>query len=288
MKKLWILLVIFAVSVVTLSFVSISSSGKGRKLLTSNNAVPNRYIVVLNDEAIKSSESRLQIEAEAYQLAGNYGGSIHKIFSSALNGFSIEMSPEDAEIMSSDKRVLYVEEDAEVSISTSQPNATWGLDRIDQRSVPLNTSYQYQQTGAGVNVYVIDTGIRASHADFGGRASVAFDALTDGQNGFDCNGHGTHVAGLVGSSTYGVAKNSTIRAVRVLPCSGQGLISDMINGVDWVTANRVNPAVANISITASGTSNAMDSAITNSIASGITFVVAALRGQRHVLARSSG
>ena len=148
------------------------------------------------------------------------------------------------------------------------------LDRIGQRDLPLNGVYSYTTTGAGVNAYIIDTGIRRTHTQFGGRAFVGFDAIGDGQNTNDCNGHGTHVSGTVGGSTYGVAKSVRLFAVRVLACNGSGSTSGVIQGVDWVTANHVSPAVANMSL-GGGVSTALDTAVRNSIASGVTYAIAA-------------
>ena len=156
--------------------------------------------------------------------------------------------------------------------STTQSGATWGLDRIDQRNLPLNGQYTYNWTGSGVRAYIIDTGIRTTHTQFGGRASAVFDAF--GGNGQDCNGHGTHVAGTVGGSTYGVAKSALLRAVRVLDCAGNGTDATVISGVDWVTANHISPAVANMSL-GGGASSALDTAVTNSINSGVTYSIAA-------------
>jgi subtilisin family serine protease len=220
------------------------------------------------------------VESRAYELAGNYNGNVGHVYSSALKGFSVKMSAQDAEKLSSDPSVAFVEEDGEAFTNDIQPNATWGLDRIDQHNLPLNASYLYTQTGNGVHAYILDTGILPTHVEFGGRASVAYDGIGDGQNGIDCNGHGTHVAGIIGSSTYGVAKTVSLYGVRVLPCSGSGTISDIIAGVDWVTANHQSPAVANMSIGSSGISTAFDQSITNSVASGVNFVVAAGNSNR--------
>src|SRR6185295_161279 len=169
--------------------------------------------------------------------------------------FAVEMSEEDAEKMSQDYRVKFVEEDGVMSIDATQNNPPWGLDRIDQRNRPLSGTYTYNWTGSGVRVYVIDTGIRTTHTQFGGRASNVFDAF--GGNGADCNGHGTHVSGTVGGSTYGVAKSALLRGVRVLDCTGNGSTSGVIAGVDWVTSNHINPAVANMSL-GGGASSALD------------------------------
>ncbi len=276
MRNLVVLAIAVAFCAVAFSSVSPVASSKDAKFIRSASAVPNRYIVVLaNDVGDAFSESK-NLEAEINLLSAEYGGRVEKVFTHVFKGYSVEMSPEAAAALSSDSRVQYVEEDAEISILSPQTAPIWALDRIDQRNMPLNAEYSFERTGAGVSVYILDTGIRPTHADFGGRASIAFDVLNDGQNGLDCNGHGTHVAGTIGSTTFGVAKQVSLYGVRVLPCSGTGgQISHLIAGIDWVTANRINPAVANISIGASGISNALDSAITNSIASGITYAIAA-------------
>lgn len=276
MKRISIFLAIFVASIAAVSFAVVNTHAqKNGKFFRSQNAIPGQYIVVLAGKSAPSFADEGIVQSDAYQLAGAYGANVDKIYSGSLRGFSAQMSPRQAERMSSDPRVLFVEQDSFVSVDAVQSPANWGIDRIDQRLLPLSGTYEYMLDGSGVHAYILDTGIRATHADFGGRASVAVDVLTDGQNGFDCHGHGTHVAGIVGSSTYGVAKNVSIHAVRVLPCDGFGQISDIITGINWVTANRINPAVANISIGAGTVSPAFDLAIENSVASGVTYVVAA-------------
>jgi subtilisin family serine protease len=175
-----------------------------------------------------------------------------------------------------DPRVAFVTPDGIATINATQSNATWGLDRIDQRKLPLNGTYRYSNTGSGVTAYVIDTGIRITHVEFGGRARSGWDFSDDDPDASDCHGHGTHVAGTIGGSTYGVAKDVSLVAVRVLSCSGSGSWSDIIAGIDWVTADHEagEPAVANMSLGGSGNS-AVDLAVRNSIADGVVYAVAA-------------
>lgn len=274
MKKLLALSSLVLASLFAAGVAPDSSAAKEGKLVRSVNAIPGRYIVVLNEKTA-GREGSASAESASFELAGEYRANIDKIFETALKGFSADMSEEDAIALSRDERVMHVEEDALIMSTSIQPNVTWGIDRIDQRTIPLNSSFQYTATGAGVHAYIIDSGIRTTHQEFGGRAVNNVDFTNDGQNGNDCNGHGTHVAGTVGSSTYGVAKNVTLHSVRVLRCDGSGMVSELVAAINWVTANRINPAVANISITASGGSNALDNALASSIASGVTYSVAA-------------
>jgi aqualysin 1 len=247
------------------------------------NRIANHYIVVLDEDATGPDADFGRASARAQEVvARTPAGRLTNIYAFALSGFSAEMSEEEALALSQDPEVRLVEEDSVVYADATQFNAPWGLDRTDQRDRPLNGTYGYTTTGSGVNAYIIDTGIRRTHTQFGGRALAGFDAFGGSTN--DCNGHGTHVAGTVGGSTYGIAKSVRLYAVRVLSCSGSGSTSGVIAGVDWVTRNHVKPAVANMSL-GGGASTSLDTAVRNSIAAGITYAVAA--GNSNVNAANS-
>jgi serine protease len=207
-------------------------------------------------------------------LARQSGARVTHVFENTIRGFAASMSATAAAALARNPRVRYIEQDSERFIVDTESGATWGLDRIDQRDRPLNGTYTYETTATNVNVYVIDTGIRATHTEFGGRVSADFTAINDGNGANDCNGHGTHVAGTIGGATYGVAKGVALHAVRVLDCSGSGSTSGVIAGVDWVTANRLLPAVANMSL-GGGASTALDDAVRRSVAAGVTYAIAA-------------
>jgi subtilisin family serine protease len=276
MKKLLLILAAIILPAIAMPTTQTPTRAQtDKKIRKKADKVPNQYIVVLEDwAAAPVGEASFSPEV-ARDMASIAGGKIKHVYKHALQGFSIEMSEEAAERLAADPRVKFVEEDGLVRASTTQTNPPWGLDRIDQRNRPLDAQYNYTPTGAGVHAYIIDTGIRKTHAQFGGRAGGnAFSSINDGNGSNDCNGHGTHVAGTVGGSTYGVAKGVTLHAVRVLDCAGNGTDATVISGVDWVAANRVAPAVANMSL-GGGASTALDNSIQNLINAGVTVAVAA-------------
>jgi len=220
----------------------------------------------------------LKAGVDAGQVARDHrdrhGVAIVHVYGRALNGYAARIAAGRLDALRSDRRVAYVERDGEVRASETQANATWGLDRVDQRVLPLSGTFSYASTGSGVTAYVIDTGILAGHEDFGGRVGGGYTAIADGRGTSDCNGHGTHVAATVGGARYGVAKSVRLIPVRVLDCNGSGTISGVIAGVDWVTKNAAKPAVANMSLGA-GVSSSLDSAVKNSVGSGVTYTLAA-------------
>jgi subtilisin family serine protease len=234
-------------------------------------AVKDSYIVTLRTGAGLKARS-----AAGKDLVERYGGSVRKTFGSALNGYTAALSAAEARRLAADPAVASVEQNQRVSVTdTTQSSAPWGLDRIDQASLPLSGTYTYPDSaGSGVTAYVIDTGVRITHQQISGRAAYGYDAVDGDTTASDGNGHGTHVATTIAGSTYGVAKKAKIVAVRVLDNNGSGTTAGVIAGVDWVTANHSGPSVANLSL-GGGASSTLDTAVRNSIASGVTYAVAA-------------
>lgn len=242
----------------------VTGSQEAQYLVGTEDVIPGRFIVTLRDGASPATVAR------EHGVAPDY------VYSHALNGFAGSMSEAARSGLLRDARVARVETDGIVRAVTTQTGATWGIDRIDQRALPLSGTFTYTATGSGVTAYIIDTGIRFDHTEFGGRASSGYDAV-DGGTADDCNGHGTHVSGTVGGTTYGVAKGVSLVAVRVLDCGGSGTWSGVIAGLDWVTANHRSPAVANMSL-GGGANTSVDDAVRRMIASGVATAIAAGNG----------
>ena len=257
MRRSSLVLVVFICGALTTGAPALAAQGRAGQ------RIPGRYIV-----AVKQSGDPAAV-ARRHHAAGRH------VFRT-LHGFAARLDARQVRALRHSPRVAYVEPDRVVTLAATQTmdsqGQPWGLDRIDQRNLPLSRTYSYNSTGAGVTAYVIDTGIATGLADFTGRAANVYDAF--GGNGADCNGHGTHVAGTIGGATYGVAKTVNLRGVRVLNCSGSGSVSGIITALDWVRTHAVRPAVANMSL-GGGFSSSLNTAANNLANSGVFLAVAA-------------
>lgn len=244
-----------------------AQSGSAARPTVVGKPIAGQYIVSLRSTV-------MDVEGESRRLAQGAGGSVNHVYQHALKGFSARLPAAAIEALRRNPVVLHIDQDATIHLNATQNSAPWGLDRIDQVDRPLSSTYEYAATGTGVRAYVIDTGIRPTHVDFGGRVLAGYTAIRDGRGTADCNGHGTHVAGTVGGATWGVAKAVQLVPVRVLDCTGAGSYSGVIAGIDWVAAQAHRPAVANLSL-GGPASATLDAAVAGAIGKGITLVVAA-------------
>ncbi|MBN6521708.1 S8 family peptidase [Acinetobacter pittii] len=260
---------------IALSHLTYAAPATTNSVLGSSEAkgiIKNQYIVILNKDVGSSNEF-------AQGIAKQHGGKVLQTYDAVLKGFAIYL-PDVAgtafvEAMKKNPKVVSVENDTIMKVdATTQSNPDWGLDRIDQKNLPLDSAYSYLQTGSGTTAYIVDTGILSTHQQFSGRVLSGYTAISDGNGTSDCHGHGTHVAGTVGGSTYGVAKNVSLVPIRILGCDGSGASSNVIAGLDWILKNGKKPAVVNISL--GGEANAsLDSAVENLFNNGYVMVVAA-------------
>ncbi|MFA2917181.1 S8 family peptidase [Acinetobacter pittii] len=260
---------------IALSHLTYAAPATTNSVLSSSEAkgiIKNQYIVILNKDVGSSNEF-------AQGIAKQHGGKVLQTYDAVLKGFAIYL-PDVAgtafvEAMKKNPKVVSVENDTIMKIdATTQSNPDWGLDRIDQKNLPLDSAYSYLQTGSGTTAYIVDTGILSTHQQFSGRVLSGYTAISDGNGTNDCHGHGTHVAGTVGGSTYGVAKNVSLVPIRILGCDGSGASSNVIAGLDWILKNGKKPAVVNMSL--GGDANtSLDSAVENLFNNGYVMVVAA-------------
>ena len=305
-RRLFLMLMIFSFTlscseepIETVEELNLENSLEATSKATNRNSkiIKDQYIVLLSKKPAKADpRADAALEALTKEVGNNSSSRLKHVYRSTLTGFAAKMDLRQVEKLKHDKRVLAIYPDEVVELENSDPSddpgttnvqefATWGLDRIDQRDKPLDRAYAYSSTGTGVNVYIMDSGIRYSHEEFGSRASLGVDLVKtspdeydeddpDLELGNDCNGHGTHVAGTVGGKFYGVAKNANLISVRVFSCVGRTTWSRIVQAIEWVTDNAVHPAVVNMSI-GGGAYEPIDAALESSVAAGIHYIVSA-------------
>ncbi len=238
------------------------------------NRIPDHYIVKLKSDANRDSLNAADyVLQQADRLQSLYGVNVLQQYTHVFSGFAIKAKDEQIEALMNDPDVERVEVNKVVRINATQASATWGIDRVDART-GIDRAYNYTSTGKGVHAYIIDTGTRTTHSEFKGRTGEGFSSINDGKGANDCHGHGTHVSGTIGGTTYGVAKDVTVHGVRVLGCDGSGDDAGVIAGIDWVAKNAIKPAVANMSL-GGDLSESLDEAVKSAVQSGVVFVVAA-------------
>jgi subtilisin family serine protease len=246
-----------------------AAAAPGGSILAAADPVAGSYVVVLKDGDAGATATRNATAA----LAREYGATVTNTYTATVRGFAAKLDEAGARRLAADPAVAYVRQDGIARITGTQENATWGLDRVDQRNLPLDSRYTYPNTGSGATAYILDTGVHKQHPDLEGRVADGYDFIDNDGDASDCQGHGTHVAGTVGSRTWGVAKRVKLVSVRVLNCQGSGQYSQIIAGIDWVARNAVKPAVANMSL-GGGADSTVDDAVKRAIQAGVTFAVA--------------
>ncbi|ROU07453.1 S8 family peptidase [Lysobacter enzymogenes] len=260
------------------SLIAAACPAFAAELVTAERPIPGRYIVVLKNQAarlsVESARGTSDIAAVARSLSTKHRARLLRSYQHALRGFVVEADPNAVAQLLNDPGVAFVEEDGFGSIAATQNNATWGIDRVDQRNLPLSSSYTYDTDAATVHAYILDTGVRADHVEFSGRMGNGFSARPGDASTGDCHGHGTHVAGTVAGTTWGVAKKAIVHPVRTFDCDGRAQTSEAIAAIDWVAANHIKPAVANMSFSFPG-SAALDDSVNNLMNAGVVAVAAA-------------
>ena len=269
-RALRLLAAVLAVTVVVA--ITLAAGGAPRAvaadpIVRPGDPVPGQYIVVLD----ASAEDSARVGRAVTEVAG---GRVVDAYDTALPAVVVRANEATARELDADPRVIAVYQDGYVTVGGTQTPAPWDLDRLDQAAVPLDSSFTVDDDGTGVHAYIVDTGVRPTHADLVGRVTTGLDVVGDGRPGYDCNDHGTFVAGLLGGTLFGVAKHVSIVSVRTMNCAGTGTFSGIIAGVDWITAHAQKPAVANMSL-GGPTYAPLDAAVATSIGSGVVDVVAA-------------